>query len=176
MRLMPFLLTINTVDCLASFLFLYLFVAFRDHRKRRGLFYPPGPPSRPIIGNLLDVPKEAPWITYADMSKKYGKEIMIAAHPLRNTYLPSKATSFLYAFLVKSWSCCARTQPSRIYSKSVGKPTQIGLFCQSWKCALSGVTIPRLSTALTTWSLAQIQIGSCPSQGRAKSGVKDENF
>ena len=74
-------LLVNAVDCLAFSLFLYLFVAFRDHRRYRGLSYPPGPPSRPIIGNLLDVPKEASWVAYADMSKKYGKGIMIAAHP-----------------------------------------------------------------------------------------------
>ncbi len=68
---MQFLL-INAFDALAfSFLF-YLIVAFRDHRRRRGLPYPPGPPPQPIIGNLLDVPKNAPWIGYSDMSKKYG--------------------------------------------------------------------------------------------------------
>jgi len=65
-------LFINLVDCLAFSLFLYLLVAFRDYRRRRGLPYPPGPPPWPIIGNLLDVPKKAPWIGYADMSKKYG--------------------------------------------------------------------------------------------------------
>ncbi|KAI0278774.1 hypothetical protein BGY98DRAFT_916649, partial [Russula aff. rugulosa BPL654] len=27
----------------------------------------------PIIGNLLDVPKNAPWIAYSKMSKKYGR-------------------------------------------------------------------------------------------------------
>jgi hypothetical protein len=68
---MAFLL-FSVVDGLAFSLCLYLFIAFRDHRRRRGLSYPPGPPSQPIIGNLLDVPKEAAWITYADMSKKYG--------------------------------------------------------------------------------------------------------
>ena len=69
---MQFLL-INAVDCLVVSLSLYLFVVFRDHRRRGGLSYPPGPPSWPIIGNLLDVPKDAPWIGYADMSKKYGR-------------------------------------------------------------------------------------------------------
>jgi len=59
-------------DCLAISLFLYILVRFRDHRRRAGLPYPPGPPSWPIIGNLLDVPKENPWSAYADMSKKYG--------------------------------------------------------------------------------------------------------
>ena len=68
---MPFLF-INAVDCLAFFFFLYLFIAVHDHRRRRGLSYPPGPPLRPVIGNLFDVPKGGPWIAYTEMSKKYG--------------------------------------------------------------------------------------------------------
>jgi hypothetical protein len=66
------LLLINTVDALVISLFLYLLVTFRDSRRRRGLSYPPGPPSWPIIGNFLDIPKDKPWIAYTDMSKKYG--------------------------------------------------------------------------------------------------------
>jgi hypothetical protein len=61
------------VNALAFFLFLYLLNVFRDYKRRRGLPYPPGPPLRPMIGNLLDIPKDAPWTAYADMSKKYGK-------------------------------------------------------------------------------------------------------
>ena len=68
---MQFLL-INAVDCLALSLFFYLLIIFHDHRRLGGFSYPPGPPSRLIIGNLLDVPRVAPWIAYADMSKKYG--------------------------------------------------------------------------------------------------------
>jgi hypothetical protein len=66
-------LLVNAFDYLAVFLFFYLLVVIRDHRRRGGLPYPPGPPARPIIGNLLDVPKNAPWSEYANMSKKYGK-------------------------------------------------------------------------------------------------------
>jgi len=75
---MQFLL-INVINCLAISLSLYLLVVFRDYRRRRGLPYPLGPPSWPIIGNLLDVPKakEAPWIKYAEMSKKYGDVICL---------------------------------------------------------------------------------------------------
>ena len=80
---MPFLF-INVLDCFAFFLSLYLFVAFRDHRRRRGLSYPPGPPPQPIIGNLFDVPKEAPWVAYADMSKKYGMSNIPVTRPLSN--------------------------------------------------------------------------------------------
>ena len=69
---MRFLL-ISAVDTLAISLFLYLLVKYRDRGRRKGLSYPPGPPSWPIIGNLFDIPKEKPWITYTEMSKKYGR-------------------------------------------------------------------------------------------------------
>ena len=85
---MPSLL-INTLDCLAFSLFLYILAVFRDHRRRGGLPYPPGPPPRPIIGNLLDVPKDMPWFEYADMSKKYGKRTILET-PVR----PQLKTAF----------------------------------------------------------------------------------
>jgi hypothetical protein len=66
---------------LVASIFLYLLNTFRDYKRRRGLPYPPGPPSFPVIGNLLDVPKESPWAKYADASKKYGR----ALHP-RDTF------------------------------------------------------------------------------------------
>ena len=66
-------MSISTFDCFAISVFLYLLVVFRDHRRRGGLPYPPGPPRWPIIGNLPDVPKDSPWRAYADMSKKYGR-------------------------------------------------------------------------------------------------------
>ena len=68
---------INTFDCLAISIFLYLLVNFRNRRRRAGLFYPPGPPPRPIIANLLDIPKDTTWSAYADMSKKYGRRSIL---------------------------------------------------------------------------------------------------
>ncbi|KAN0109867.1 cytochrome P450 [Russula decolorans] len=70
-------LLINAIDCLATSLFIYLLFVFRDRRRRGGLPYPPGPPPRPIIGNILDIPKDTPWITYVDMSKKYDDVISL---------------------------------------------------------------------------------------------------
>ena len=61
------------IDYLALSAFLYIILTFRDHRKRRGLPYPPGPWSFPVIGNLLDVPKLSPWSAYAKMSKRHGR-------------------------------------------------------------------------------------------------------
>ena len=66
-------LSATAIDTLALCAFVYAVIAFRDHRRRRGLPYPPGPTSWPIIGNLWDIPKLSPWSAYTDMSKKYGK-------------------------------------------------------------------------------------------------------
>jgi hypothetical protein len=76
---MQFPFAINAIDCFAASLLLYLVIAFRDHRRRKELPYPPGPPSRPIIGNLLDVPKHSPWVAYADISKKHGRHDVLVS-------------------------------------------------------------------------------------------------
>ncbi|KAN0125506.1 hypothetical protein V8E52_000713 [Russula decolorans] len=75
-------LPINAVDAVAISLFIYLLVTFRDSRRGRGLSYPPGPPSWPIIGNFFNIPKDKPWIAHTDMSKKYGGAT-ISAPPVR---------------------------------------------------------------------------------------------
>ncbi|KIJ31590.1 hypothetical protein M422DRAFT_185753 [Sphaerobolus stellatus SS14] len=38
-----------------------------------GLRLPPGPKPKPIIGNMLDIPNDSEWITYADWANKYGE-------------------------------------------------------------------------------------------------------
>ncbi|KAI0253714.1 cytochrome P450 [Lactifluus subvellereus] len=69
--------TITAVDCLILSIFAYLLNTLRDYRRRRGIPYPPGPRSWPIIGNLLDAPKQSPWAAYADMSKKHGDVVCL---------------------------------------------------------------------------------------------------
>jgi hypothetical protein len=47
-------------------------LAIRDYQIRGGFPYPPGPPPLPFIGNLFDIPKEFSWLSYIQLSKKYG--------------------------------------------------------------------------------------------------------
>jgi hypothetical protein len=65
-----------TIDILVLVSSIAAFLAIRDYQKRQGLPYPPGPRPLPLIGNLFDVPKEFSWLTYARLSKKYGKDYL----------------------------------------------------------------------------------------------------
>ncbi|KAI9431004.1 hypothetical protein BJY52DRAFT_1133432, partial [Lactarius psammicola] len=61
--------------------YFYLLFVIRDHLRRRGIPYPPGPKRWPIIGNLLNSPKQTPWITYTEMSKKHGSGNILSHLP-----------------------------------------------------------------------------------------------
>ena len=41
-----------------------------------GLPLPPGPKGLPIIGNLLEMPTDKPWLVYNEWSKTYGEFIL----------------------------------------------------------------------------------------------------
>ncbi|KAI9441772.1 cytochrome P450 [Lactarius indigo] len=62
----------TAVDVLMVSTFFYLLSAFQDYRRRRGLPYPPGPRQWPLIGNLLNAPRQSPWIAYTELSEKHG--------------------------------------------------------------------------------------------------------
>jgi hypothetical protein len=72
---------ISVLDLLAALSFLATLWAIRDNRRRGGVPYPPGPRPLPIIGNLLDIPKEFSWLEYARLSEKYGTVLFSAAFP-----------------------------------------------------------------------------------------------
>ena len=70
---------ITIVDILALVSFVFVLSAIRDLQRRRGC--PPGPRPLPIIGNLLDIPKESSWLAYTEFSKIYGEVISLASYP-----------------------------------------------------------------------------------------------
>ena len=58
---------------LLSALFVLLSYIFSRARKSRGP-YPPGPPPVPVIGNILDIPTQKPWVKYLELSKQLNSE------------------------------------------------------------------------------------------------------
>lgn len=44
-------------------------------RRRSSLPTPPGPPPKPLLGNMLDMPPAdgSPWLKYSEWAKTYGQ-------------------------------------------------------------------------------------------------------
>ena len=60
-----------------SFPFLCIFYVYRKTRPLAPL--PPGPQPLPIVGNVLHMPKEQPWLKYAEWAKQYGEYYLAAS-------------------------------------------------------------------------------------------------
>ena len=71
-----------TLDILVLVFSLAACSAIYDYQKRRGVPYPPGPRPLPLIGNLLDIPKEFSWLTYTQLSNKHGMIYFAVGEPL----------------------------------------------------------------------------------------------
>jgi len=52
--------------------------------------YHPGPTPLPLIGNLLQIPRETPWVTYKEWSEQYGESLhsSVLQSPLSFTKSP----------------------------------------------------------------------------------------
>ncbi|KAI0056050.1 cytochrome P450 [Artomyces pyxidatus] len=72
-------MALGLTDIVALAVLVLLVAVFDQRRKRKTLRYPPGPPPLPIIGNFLDVPKEASWLVYGEWAKTYGEVVSLRA-------------------------------------------------------------------------------------------------
>ncbi|GJE96464.1 cytochrome P450 [Phanerochaete sordida] len=55
---------------------LVLAIVAASRRNAKQHRYPPGPPGLPILGNLLDAPKEYSWFTFARWGREYNSNIV----------------------------------------------------------------------------------------------------
>ena len=90
---MPVVSLTLTLDILVIVTSLAAFWAILDYQRRRRLPYPPGPRPLPLIGNLLDIPKEFSWLTFTELSKKHGM-IYIAGKGLLTEQMTGDVLSF----------------------------------------------------------------------------------
>ena len=60
-----------TAFAIGSFSFLSILYIYRKTHPSAAL--PPGPPPLPVVGNTFQMPKEQPWLKYAEWAKQYGK-------------------------------------------------------------------------------------------------------
>jgi hypothetical protein len=53
--------------------------AIRRQDSHRSLQLPPGPKPLPLLGNLLDIPKNMAWLTYQAWNERYGDVVYVEA-------------------------------------------------------------------------------------------------
>ncbi|KZP29750.1 cytochrome P450 [Athelia psychrophila] len=56
--------------------FVVLVSVYLARRKTRGLQFPPGPPGRPLIGNVFDMPRSNEWVQYKEWGQKSKSDII----------------------------------------------------------------------------------------------------
>ncbi len=61
--------------------------------------FPPGPRGIPFLGNLLDMPSEKEWLTFAEWGEKYG---MLFHHSTTNTAYSALARRYSVGFLSRA--------------------------------------------------------------------------
>ncbi|TFK69858.1 cytochrome P450 [Pluteus cervinus] len=59
--------------------FILLLAVLLRRSKGKTISYPPGPKPIPFLGNILDMPKEYPWIAFKKWSDKYGSDLVFAS-------------------------------------------------------------------------------------------------
>ena len=54
----------------------FLIILHVYYKSRPSSVLPPGPPQAPVVGNLFQMPKERPWLKYAEWAEQYGKSYL----------------------------------------------------------------------------------------------------
>jgi hypothetical protein len=58
---------------------LFVFYVYKRQSARGSLPLPPGPKPLPVIGNLLDIPKDNEWQTFQAWNERYGDVVCVDA-------------------------------------------------------------------------------------------------
>jgi hypothetical protein len=88
------------------------FIANRQHKP-----LPPGPKPLPVLGNILSIDAQEPWLTYAEWRDAYGTGKHWLAQILRKLF--NQGTWFSFEFWTRKWSLSILSMLQKTYWTSV---------------------------------------------------------
>jgi hypothetical protein len=78
---------LTIADIFFAFLALFVFIKIlRRSSVPHALLLPPGPKGLPIVGNILDMPSEKEWLTFAQWGERWGESIKLPYELHRLTF------------------------------------------------------------------------------------------
>jgi hypothetical protein len=66
---------LTIIDIFFAFLALFVFQKFLRRLSPPPASLPPGPKGLPVVGNILDMPSEKEWLTFAQWGERWGESI-----------------------------------------------------------------------------------------------------
>lgn len=85
---------LTALDVVAALVGIYLVHALLVRSKRRAPL-PPGPKGLPLIGNVLDMPKELEWLKFSQWNDQYGEPSFVVTSSGNHKLTEFKATSYI---------------------------------------------------------------------------------
>ncbi|KAJ7305649.1 hypothetical protein DFH08DRAFT_793419 [Mycena albidolilacea] len=80
---MALYLELSTRSVLGSLIVLGIILFARSNKRKEKL--PPGPGGLPILGNLLQIPKDRAWLVFSEWRKTYGDRVIYLNIAGKNT-------------------------------------------------------------------------------------------
>lgn len=93
----------STTACAAAFgcvTVIYILRRYLGNTRPTACPLPPGPPGIPWVGNVIGIDTSAPWLTYRDWAKTYGKLSPCVGTTLFPTHVDTRAGDIVHARLL----------------------------------------------------------------------------
>ncbi|KAJ6558171.1 cytochrome P450 [Mycena capillaripes] len=134
-----------------TFILVYLVLNCRGDRRR----VPPGPSTRPIVGNILKLPSGAAWHTFLQWKKEYGD--LVYLHGLGNRVLIVNSLASIRELFENRWSIYSHRPTFTAVGELMGVDQSLALmpYGEEWRQHRKITHTALNTTAVKKWHAAQ---------------------
>ena len=118
-------MTVSTTPWLIGFSAIIWFILRLYRGSCRGSNLPPGPPTTPFLGNLLDIPRKSSYLQYTKWAKEYGDIFSLKGGP-NGTIVVLTSPEAIYEVLEKQGGATAG-RSNRTIIQRITRGLMVGL-------------------------------------------------